>query len=413
MSPSTICLTRRPCCSFWSPSAFGFVRDVSGPSKYCASRMADIADGDGDLTRRLAFHHDDEIGSLAGEFDRFVTGMQSLVGKVAATAAGLASSAASLSATSEQIATSAHDATRRAESASSAAEQVSSNVASVAGAAEEMGSSIREIAHNAHRAAGVAIDAVSMADTTNAAIARLGESSLDIGSVVKLITEIAQQTNLLALNATIEAARAGEAGKGFAVVADEVKDLAQETARATDDISRRIESVRNDSRDAITAIEAIRVVISQISDYQVTIASAVEEQSATTSEMGRGFTEVATGSAQIAASIAGVANASSTTLTSVAAARTTTDELRKVADEPEGARLALHILKHATGRRSDVGITKCTVPARHRHCLGAIANPALHAAVGDPPRDRLTGKRLVRRDDDEVAVPASAKDGWL
>jgi methyl-accepting chemotaxis protein len=307
--------------------------DVLRPLEVLRGRMADIADGGGDLTRRLSFHRDDEIGSLAGEFDRFVAGMQSLVGKVAGTAAGLASSAASLSATSEQIAASAHDATRRAESASSAAEQVSSNVASVAGAAEEMGSSIREIAHNANRAAGVAIDAVSMADTTNAAISRLGESSLDIGSVVKLITEIAQQTNLLALNATIEAARAGEAGKGFAVVADEVKDLAQETARATDDISRRIESVRNDSRDAITAIEAIRVVISQISDYQVTIASAVEEQSATTSEMGRGFTEVATGSAEIARSIAGVASASSTTLNSVASARVTTDELRTVADE--------------------------------------------------------------------------------
>jgi methyl-accepting chemotaxis protein len=307
--------------------------DVLRPLEVLRGRMADIADGDGDLTRRLAFHRDDEIGNLASEFDRFVTDMQSLVGKVAGTAAGLASSAASLSATSEQIASSAHDATRRAESASSAAEQVSSNVASVAGAAEEMGSSIREIAHNAHRAAGVAIDAVTMADTTNAAISRLGESSLDIGSVVKLITEIAQQSNLLALNATIEAARAGEAGKGFAVVADEVKDLAQETARATDDISRRIESVRNDSRDAIAAIEAIRVVISQISDYQVTIASAVEEQSATTSEMGRGFTEVATGSAEIARSIAGVASASSTTLTSVASARVTTDELRKVADE--------------------------------------------------------------------------------
>ena len=312
----------------------GWLRhDVLKPLEVLRGRMASIADGDGDLTRRLAFHRADEIGDLAAEFDRFVVGVQSLVGKVAGTAAGLAASAANLSSTSEQIATSAHDATRRAESASSAAEQVSSNVASVAGAAEEMSSSIREIAHNAHRAAGVAMDAVTMADTTNAAISRLGESSTDIGSVVKLITEIAQQTNLLALNATIEAARAGEAGKGFAVVADEVKDLAQETARATDDISRRIESVRNDSRDAIVAIEAIRAVISQISDYQVTIASAVEEQSATTSEMGRGFSEVAAGSAEIAKSIAGVASASSTTLNGVASARQTTDELRKVADE--------------------------------------------------------------------------------
>ncbi len=312
---------------------FWLVRNVIRPLEILRKRMTEIADGDGDLTSRLGLHQDDEIGNLASEFDRFVSGVQTLVGEVAKTAAGLAASAGALSTTSEQIASSAHDATRRAESAASAAEQVSSNVASVAGAAEEMGSSIREIAHNAHRAAGVAVDAVSMADTTNAAIARLGESSLDIGSVVKLITEIAQQTNLLALNATIEAARAGEAGKGFAVVADEVKDLAQETARATDDISRRIESVRNDSRDAITAIEAIRVVISQISDYQVTIASAVEEQSATTSEMGRGFTEVAAGSAQIAESIAGVADASSNTLTSVAAARNTTNDLRKVADD--------------------------------------------------------------------------------
>ena len=308
------------------------VRDVIRPLEILRSRMADIADGKGDLTRRLSFDHNDEIGVLAREFDRFMGSMQALVGKVASTAAGLASSAANLSTTSEQIARSAHEANRRAESVAGAAEQVSGNVASVAGATEEMGSSIREIAHNAHRAAGVAIDAVAMADTTNAAIARLGESSLDIGSVVKLITEIAQQTNLLALNATIEAARAGEAGKGFAVVADEVKDLAQETARATEDISQRIESVRTDSRDAITAIEAIRDVISQISDYQITIASAVEEQSVTTSDMGRGFSEAAAGSAQIVASIAGVANASTMTLTGVAAARTTTDELRKLAD---------------------------------------------------------------------------------
>ena len=308
------------------------VRDVIRPLETLRLRMTDIADGKGDLTRRLGFDHKDEIGVLAREFDRFVASMQTLVAKVASTAAGLATSAANLSVTSEQIASSAHEASRRAESVASAAEQVSGNVASVAGATEEMGSSIREIAHNAHRAAGVAIDAVAMADTTNAAIARLGESSLDIGSVVKLITEIAQQTNLLALNATIEAARAGEAGKGFAVVADEVKDLAQETARATEDISQRIESVRADSRDAITAIEAIRDVISQISDYQITIASAVEEQSVTTSDMGRGFSEAATGSAQIVASIAGVANASTLTLTGVASARTTTDELRQLAD---------------------------------------------------------------------------------
>ena len=249
--------------------------DVLRPLEVLRGRMADIADGGGDLTRRLAFHRDDEIGSLAAEFDRFVTGMQSLVGKVAGTAAGLASSAASLSATSEQIASSAHDATRRAESASSAAEQVSSNVASVAGAAEEMGSSIREIAHNAHRAAGVAIDAVTMADTTNAAISRLGESSLDIGSVVKLITEIAQQTNLLALNATIEAARAGEHGRGFAVVASEVKALANQTAKATEEISTQIQSIQAATGEAVSAIQAIGGTIAEINQISNAIAQAV------------------------------------------------------------------------------------------------------------------------------------------
>jgi methyl-accepting chemotaxis protein len=308
-------------------------REVNRPLAVVRQRMTELADGDADLTRRLELGRDDEIGKLADEFDRFMATMQQVFRKVASTGTGITAAVRNISTASEQIAASTRDATTRAESVASAAEQVSSNVTSVVGAAEEMGSSIREIAHNANRAAGVAMDAVSMADTTNAAIARLGQSSLDIGSVVKLITAIAQQTNLLALNATIEAARAGEAGKGFAVVADEVKDLAQETARATDDISQRIESVRNDSRDAIAAIEAIRLVINQISDYQVTIASAVEEQSVTTSEMGRGFNEVATGSAQIAASIAGVADASSTNMKGVATARTATNELRRVASE--------------------------------------------------------------------------------
>ena len=151
------------------------------------------------------------------------------------------------------------------------------------------------------------------AETTNATVAKLGESSIEIGNVIKVITSNAEQTNLLALNATIEAARAGEAGKGFAVVANEVKDLAQETAKATEDIGRRVEAIQGDTRGAVDAIGEISTIIGRINDYQTTIASAVEEQTATTTEMSRGVLEAASGSTEIAANITGVATAAGTT----------------------------------------------------------------------------------------------------
>src|SRR5437868_14229072 len=163
-----------------------------------------------------------------------------------------------------------------------------------------MNASIREIAKNASEAARVAGTAVKVAETTNGTIAQLGVSSAEIGQVTKAITSIAQQTNLLALNATIEAARAGEAGKGFAVVANEVKELAKETARATEDIGQKIEAIQRDAHGAVQAIAQIGAIIHQIDDIQNTIASAVEEQTATTAEMGRNVGEAATRSSEIA-----------------------------------------------------------------------------------------------------------------
>ncbi|MFM8932702.1 MAG: methyl-accepting chemotaxis protein [Gemmataceae bacterium] len=196
---------------------------------------------------------------------------------------------------------------------SSTAEQVSTNVRGVAAAAEEMEATIREIAGQANQAARVAGEAVGLAESTGTLVNRLGESGSMIGGVVKTITSIAEQTNLLALNATIEAARAGEVGKGFAVVANEVKELAKETARATEDIGGKIGAIQQDTRLAIDAIRQIQATITRINEIQTSIASAVEEQSATTREIGRNVTEAAKGTSEIAASITGVADAAGNT----------------------------------------------------------------------------------------------------
>ena len=199
-----------------------------------------------------------------------------------------------------------------------------------------MGISIQEISASTHDAARVANDAVLVAQSTNETVAKLGESSSEIGNVIKVITSIAEQTNLLALNATIEAARAGEAGKGFAVVANEVKDLAQETAKATEDISRRIAAIQADTDGAVTAIGEISEVIGKINDYQTTIAAAVEEQTATTNEMARNVAEAATGAAQIAENVVGVATAAETTTTGVGESQRAAADLARMSEELQG-----------------------------------------------------------------------------
>jgi len=174
---------------------------------------------------------------------------------------------------------------------------------------------------------------VKVAETTNSIVGKLGESSADIGKVVKVITSIAQQTNLLALNATIEAARAGEAGKGFAVVANEVKELAKETAKATEDISQKIEAIQGDTKGAVEAIAEITTVINQLNDISGTIASAVEEQTATTNEIGRNVTEAAQGSGEIAQNITGVAAAAESTSSGATDTQKAASELARMASE--------------------------------------------------------------------------------
>jgi len=242
-----------------------------------------------------------------------VTEQLRIESRVNEAAHNLSASAAQLTSLSQQLGANAEETSAQANVVSAASEEVSTNVQTVATGAEEMSASIREIAKNASEAARVALAAVKLAESTNQTVAKLGDSSADVGKVIKVITSIAQQTNLLALNATIEAARAGEAGKGFAVVANEVKELAKETAKATEDISQKIEAIQADTRGAVQAIGQIADVIHQINDISNTIASAVEEQTATTNEITRNVTEAARGSAEIAHNITGVATAAKST----------------------------------------------------------------------------------------------------
>jgi len=288
---------------------------------------------DGDLTVVPEVRDRDEIGRMAASLATAQENLRSVMGAVVASSDAVAAASEELSASSAQISASAEETSAQSGVVSAAADEVSRNVATVAAGAEEMGSAIREISQNVNEATRVAAQAVAEAETTNATVVKLGDSSREIGNVVKVITSIAEQTNLLALNATIEAARAGEAGKGFAVVANEVKELAQETARATEDIARRVEAIQGDTSGAVSAIGRISEIIGSINDFQLTIASAVEEQTATTNEMSRSVQEAAGGSTEIATNITGVSAAATSTTQALGQTRQAVDELSRMASD--------------------------------------------------------------------------------
>jgi methyl-accepting chemotaxis protein len=268
------------------------------------------AAGRGDLTQEMPVKGTDAIGQMGEGLAQFFGMLRGSIGSIAENAQSLSSASEELQAVSQQMASSAEENRAQASVVASAGEQLSRNAQTVSKSVEDLGASIREIAKSAHEAAKVATTGVDVANTTTATVAKLGESSAEIGQVLKVITSIAQQTNLLALNATIEAARAGEAGKGFAVVANEVKELAKETAKATEDISQKIDAIHQVTQGAVEAIGRISKIIIQINDYQSTIAGAVEEQSATVREIGVSGADAARGSAEIARNISAVAQAS-------------------------------------------------------------------------------------------------------
>jgi methyl-accepting chemotaxis protein len=302
-------------------------RRLTAPLDRLRVRMAEIADGEGDLTQRMDDSGSDELAQLSGAFNRFVEKVAATVRDIGRCAREVATSASGVSAVAEGLAERAGRSRDQADGASAVASKINASVTSAAAGAEEMGASIAEIARSASEAAEVGRQAGDLAARTETTIATLGTSSAEIGDVVKTIAAVAEQTNLLALNATIEAARAGDAGKGFAVVANEVKDLAQEASKASEDIAQRVQRIQGDTEAAVRSIAQIAEVVRTMNDHQTTIASAVEEQTATTRELSRSVSSAADGVGSVTTSLTGVRKDAHDSATDVEEARTAARQL--------------------------------------------------------------------------------------
>lgn len=294
---------------------------ITKPLKECISIAHDIANSDGDLTKKLKLDRKDEIGVLADTFDSMISNFCVIINSIKEQTSQVAAASEELAATSAQLSSGAEELTSQsatsassteeisasiqsisstsekmaldAQSFSSEAENMSSNINSVASAIEEMSASVREVAENCSRASSLSVQALDKTNVSQQRIGELDKSAQEIGKVVEVITEITEQTKLLALNATIEAARAGEAGKGFAVVASEVKELAKQTSKATEGIALQIKQIQERTSDVVEVIEEVAGINQSMKDVTNTIAAAVEEQSATTDDMAQTVTATA------------------------------------------------------------------------------------------------------------------------
>lgn len=339
--------------------AFGITQSIIAPLNSLIRLLRDIAQGEGDLTKRLTSDSNDELGELSKLFNQFVGKVQDIIKDINGNTTTLSSASEELSAASNQIAGNAEEMTAQSNTVSASVEQSSANINNISAAAEEMSTgvntvataieemsaSLTEVAKNCQKESQVAGNANTQARSTQERMEQLKNSAKEIGKVVEVINDIADQTNLLALNATIEAASAGEAGKGFAVVANEVKELARQTSQATEEISRQIEDMQKNTLDAVSAIETITKIIEDINVISQTIVSAVEEQSATVNEIARtiggassaakeiakNVTESAAGMSEVSRNIEGVNKASRETAAGVTQVNASAQELAKLA----------------------------------------------------------------------------------
>jgi methyl-accepting chemotaxis protein len=339
--------------------SLGYAWAFSKPINTTVAMIRDIAQGEGDLTKKLAKSSNDEIGDLAQWFNIFVEKLRGIIKEISSNTQTLSSASKELSATSTQLASNAEEMNAQSNTVASAAEQttsnvngisagaeeMSTNVNTVATAIEEMSSSINEVAKNCQKESQIAADASREARSTKEQIERLGSASKEIGKVIDVINHITDQTNLLALNAKIEAASAGEAGKGFAVVANEVKELAKQTAQATGEIARQVEEMQTSTDSAVKAVERITTVIDEVNTISQTIVSAVEEQSATVNEIAKNIGgassaatkiaknvgESAKGLSEVSSNIQGVNGAARNTAEGMNQIKTSANDLAKLA----------------------------------------------------------------------------------
>lgn len=281
-------------------------RFVAVPIRNATERVKDIAEGEGDLTKRVEVNSNDEVGELAGWLNQFINKIHDIVADISENTQKVVTGAKSLTQSSQELSSGTEEMSTQAETIATAATQMAQNFETVSSSIEEMSISVSEVAKNSSEASNIADTARKSTEEADKLIQDLGASAKEIGVVIESIVSIANQTNLLALNASIEAAGAGEAGKGFAVVASEVKELARQAGTSSEDIKDRVGAVQKSSDVAVKSIGEINEVIARVSEISSSIASSVEEQSITAKEIARNINQASTAASEVTQNIEGV-----------------------------------------------------------------------------------------------------------